>query len=296
MEKSVRTLDFKNNLEVLTLDELSMTQKEDEVGFVSKQRLRHDDFIFDIGRRITSAGLEMEQEPIYIRKGGPSTAPNANVYPFLEEKWGENALQAHVIRKLVTRINITTMQNKETQASIGIGFNQHGIILAFGQNVFVCSNMSIWGENVISNYGSSKMGTQEVLARFDDWMAGYEVKRKIDLKIISAMKRREASHKIIPDLIGQMQMAAVRQAYLKGEQAPFNISQITDFTKNYLKRLQNEEQLEIRNIWDLYNIGTRLLRANEMRDLEPIFHQNQVFGNFLMDKFSLISSTINTPI
>lgn len=283
-----KSLDFKNNLEVLTLDELKLTQKEDEVGNTSRARLRHYDLITELADKMVKRNMKFEIDPIYVRKGGPSTAPNASVYPYLEEKWGKNALEAHVIRKLVTRINITDLQDKETQASIGIGFNQHGIIVAFGQNVFVCSNMSIWGENVLSNYGSSKITNKELFSRYTDWMDAFQNKRQTDLNIIRHLKETEASQDAIPYLIGEMQMSAVKQAYLKGDVAPFNISQITDFTKSYLKRLEHDDKLDIHNMWDIYNIGTRLLRAKDVRDLEPIYHQNQVFGNFLCNRNGIV--------
>ncbi len=281
-----KTLLFENNLEVLTLDELGRTQREENVG-TAVTKVRHHSFIEDVCEQIDKRSLKPRMDDIYVRKGGPSTAPNANVYPFLEEQYGKNAIEAHVVRKLVTKVFIDAYNDKLSQSTIGIGFNQHGMILAYGQNVHVCNNMSIWGENVLSNYGSSKMSSKEMFARFGDWLDAMDEKRKVDQAIIVQLQEMAADHGALPHLIGKMQMAAVRQAYMQGDQAPFNINQVTDFTKNYLKRMKQEDKLEINTMWDVYNIGTRLLRATDVRDLEPIYHQNQVFGNFIADEYAI---------
>ena len=120
MTNKKRTLEFINGLEVLTLDELGITQREEDVGATAKPRLRHHDLILELTKRMEERGMKYKVSDIYVRQGGPSTAPNANVYPFLEEKYGAKALEAHVIRKLTVKILIEDLKDETTQSVIGV--------------------------------------------------------------------------------------------------------------------------------------------------------------------------------
>jgi hypothetical protein len=278
----------KETVKAITFDLLKETQTlQDAKGSLPKSRpIEHYQFIERLMYDIASFNFSAELEPIYVAKNDSSRIPVLD-----PNKVG--AARSWLFQRLITRINITDFSNKDNHVSIGVGYNTFGINLAWGVNVRICQNMSIMGANYfMSSYGSAKeSGIDGIFERFREWMRTSKEKYEDINRIFDVMKQREANLHTVANLVGEMQMAAVKKAYLDtATPAPLNISQVSEFSKNLLldlkeKQGNGDDDPEF-DLYTLYNIGTNILKPKNT-DLVHIWKDNSEYSDFFLKTFEL---------
>jgi hypothetical protein len=172
---------------------------------------------------------------------------------------------------------------------LAFNFNQLGQQVAFGSHVYACTNGCFFGSNIMATYGASKVSLKDLFFRLGEWMDGFEDKRKNDHTYISNMMKQKAELSDFPIIIGDLMILATK-ANLKSEEelnVPFNVTQVSDFTKDYVKKLPQITKFPIKTAWDVYNIGTRLLNPEQMKNHETIFRQNRAFGDFILEYYNI---------
>lgn len=291
MKKTLRELSIKDKREILTLPELSATVDESLIGG-SDKRIRHADFINEVVQIMEKGNLKYEVDPIHIRTGGPSNMPNVTFIENVAKDYnGERPLEAHLIRNLAGKIQVNDLSDELTNQAFAFSFNQNGFQLAYGMNVHACSNLSVWGENVLYSYGKSKHSIKEILSIVTDWTQLLEKKRNIDVSYMQKLIDIKADHTDVLKLMGELLVEANKKNMKEFNNseyvAPLNDTQVSAFAKDYVRKYQKIDKFTVENMWDVYNIGTALLRPDKVNNFEPIYRQNKSLGDFMTERYKL---------
>ena len=270
-----RKLEFDGKVELLTLDELRQTVKAKEAGI--RKSVEHFQVFDDVMEIIDKEGIKINTLPIYASGGA-----NAKRIEIAEKYVGEKALPAWYLDKVSGEVSFPDFDNQETSMKVRIEFCERGITTSVGKLVLVCTNgMTAFKGDIASTYGSNKMGYESLLNNMKIWIHELQEKNDIYNGLIDRMKNVAADAISLESTIGKLQMLAVGQAYCGGEKAPFNIGQVSNFTKSII--LQNDEK-EINNLWDLYNIGTNIQKPDLM-DMSQISNNNYELTQFFMNEY-----------
>jgi hypothetical protein len=187
-----------------------------------------------------------------------------------------------LFNQLITKIKIGNPIDPEYDTSLAISFNKQGIALAFGENVRICQNMSIFGNNIMTTYGGNKMPYEKMLEVLSRWMETLPAKQQFNKRVIDSMKSIEiGSQNKINEVIGKLYRNAVSQAYGKNF-APFTISQMSTFVREVENSLTEDSRLG--TVWDLYNFGTNLFKPADV-DMTNMFQITKHWHDFLTEEF-----------
>lgn len=278
---STRIIDFKEkNVEYLSLDELRLTVKAKEAGVNrSLEHYQVFDKVIDI---LEQNKLTYNTQPLNISSSGSKLIEIAEKYV------GEKNIKAWYLDKLSGTILLNDFQDSLSVPRINIEYNDRGINIAFGKHVLVCKNgMTAFRGDMFATFGPEKVHFEKGLEMIKGWILELDKKNKIYDSIISQMNSIDINYEEIPNIIGSLELKAVEQAYLNGPPAPFNISQISTFSKHILKSSKKDKELnKLENLWDLYNIGTYIQKP-EFMDMGTINQNNYLFTKFIIDKYNL---------
>ena len=177
-------------------------------------------------------------------------------------------------------------------AAIGLTLNKEGIMVSFAMNVWACSNFNVMGGTIMRSYGlGGREGTPWELMhhRLGIWMNSLEQMWKVENDIMHKMIQYQipAEANVIEEVIGDLYIGAVEQAYFKGKEVPFNISELSEFTQAMIR--SHKDQQQIANLWDVYNWGTSIMKPGQF-DLGEIASNSNLWAEYLLEKF-----TIETP-
>lgn len=281
LDRDAILFEDKENTKEISLKELKKTQSLSEYS----------------GRLPNSRPLEA----FALIEGVMEKCDKYNLHPSLEQIWvsksdskrikvldpdNVGSLQSWLFQRLVTRIHLnSSLSNEDNNSSIAIGYNTHGIQVAFGTNVRVCSNMSIFGNQLIATYSVGKKDKtpfEQFFNILEGWMQKAGEIRERDLGIFKLMEEYEMPANAMENMIGKLQMKAVEANYIDATTiAPLNIGQVSTFSKNYLMR---DNKSDPYNLFQAYNCGTALLKA-KTTDISTIWPDVLSLGNFCAKEY-----------
>lgn len=156
--------DFQNNnVEVMTLDTLRRTHKENDIYGNPLKGIYHYEVIERMADICQKHNLNYEVEEIFAAQNKNKAQPGVVVLPQVEQKYGAMAVEAHILRRVYTTIRIKEWETDELTTTLVIAFHQDGIQAAIGPCVRVCHNQCILSpERSVSNYGKDKVTTEEL--------------------------------------------------------------------------------------------------------------------------------------
>lgn len=302
VEKGIinRTLNFNgtNPIEILTLDELKQTYMEHNVkGEPMYNGIYHHDLIHNVGQLCKKHNLDYHVEEIFAAQNKRKGYDGVAVAPHIEKEYGENALQAHALRRVFTTIRINDMEDEESNTGLVISYHQDGLQFAIGPNVKACHNQCVLSaQRTVSNYGGEGKvkDLDKIFDVIDDWLHNFTEQRTYDSKVISQMKTIQTSYADVMQLIGRLNVIRVskdsKNKSLKenknlGKVYPLNQAQISEFTENYLLKCIELETTNM-SLWDVYNISTRFFKPG-LTDIPNIVTQNVAWAEFLIDEYKL---------
>ena len=288
-EASKGLIDFTvNPVQTISLDDLRVTADERTSRQDYMNGIAHYQLFDRIAEIVDKGNLNFHIDKIFAADNKNKVLPGVTILPFAQEKYGIGSLESHILRRVTGKINIFNEEDDESNGSVAISFHQQGIQVAFGQNVKICSNMSIFGENLLYSYGTNSMPIEKMFNVISDWMAKFQEMRAFDMGVINRMKNILVDPlEELPKLIGKLQIEAVNSAYRKSNIIPpLNISQISKFTENALNKFEEEHIGEMMSLWKLYNIATELHKPG-LTDFPNILPANKNFGNFVIRNFSI---------
>ncbi len=280
----------KNNIEVLDLETLRKTHKENDIYGNPLRGVYHYQVINRIADICRNSGLDYTIEEIFAAKNNSRQNPGVVVLPQVEAIHGTNSVEAHILRRVYTTIRINDRETPEMTSNIVIAYHQEGIQLAFGPCVKICHNQCILNkERIASNYGADKVTDEQLFESVENWMSNFFEYRETDLRILQQMKEVNCTQNDVYQLIGLLTSLRVAHdcdnSTLRNEVKtyPLTQSQISQFTQDYLEKAQETSTF---SLWDIYNIATELYKPGKT-DIPNLITQNFALMEVLTDRYSL---------
>ena len=304
MEK--RTLNFaEQSVQVLTLEELERSYHEnlptgDPVGGIY-----HFALVQQVLELFEKRGLKPVVQEIFAAANRDSKRPGVTILPQLEEKFGERAIEAHLLRRVYANIEIRADETDDVVTCLAVAYHQKGIQLGIGPMVKVCHNQTILGaQDVVSNYtcysGQSRKdrySLEMVLARAEEWAEDYEPYQKIRCERMSALKDAAFSRQDMLQLIGilvekRILHDSANEVLHVATPYPLNSGQINETAENLLALFAHRGQspsnpvaalpshsgdspheLPTLSYWDAYQQLNTVLKPNRM-DIPQVLPQS----------------------
>lgn len=197
--------------------------------------------------------------------------------------------------KILTTIQLPGLvedQNEGTvnarNASIGLTLNKEGLQVAFGMNVWACTNFNVMGGTIMTSYSNRNregLPWDAMEHRLEKWIRGANQIWSLQNNIMNGMKNHVLGNPgIVETVMGDLYMKAIKQAYFKGDPTPFDTHELSNFAQEAIR--QQKEKETIANIWDLYNWGTSIMKPGQV-DIGEIATNSNMWADYLIDEFSL---------
>ena len=279
-----RQLNFaEKSVQVLTLEELEKSYHEnlptgDPVGGIY-----HFALIQQVLEIFEKRGLKPVVQEIFAAANRDSKRPGVTLLPQLEEKFGERAIEAHLLRRVYANIEVRSDETDDIVTCLAVAYHQKGIQLGIGPMVKVCHNQTILGaQDVISNYtcygGQSrkdKFTLEMVMDRTQQWADDYEPYQKIRRERMAALKSaqmdREGMLQLIGVLVEKRILHDTNNDVLRISQPyPLNSSQINETSEQLIALMRHDEPI---SYWDAYQQLNTVLKPGRM-DIPQVLPQS----------------------
>ena len=270
-------------VQVLTLEELEKSYHEnlptgDPVGGIY-----HFALIQQLLEIFEKRGLKPVVQEIFAAANRDSKRPGVTLLPQLEEKYGERAIEAHLLRRVYANIELRSDETDDLVTCLAVAYHQKGTQLGIGPMVKVCHNQTILGaQDVVSNYTcfsgqarKDRLTLEMVMARAEQWADEYEPYQKIRKERMGAMKSAQMNRERMLRLIGVL----VEKRILHDSQNdllhvsspyPLNSSQINETAENLLALMHHDAPI---TYWDAYQELNTVLKPNRM-DIPQVLPQS----------------------
>ena len=294
-----RTLNFaEKSVQVLTLEELERSYHEnlptgDPVGGIY-----HFALIQQVLEAFEQRGLKPVVQEIFAAANRDSKRPGVTLLPQLEEKYGERAVEAHLLRRVYANIEIRSDETDDVVTCLAVAYHQKGIQLGIGPMVKVCHNQTILGaQDVVSNYacfgahrgqepcnvfdshrGSSprvRLSVEDVLARAQQWADDYEPYQKVRQERVSRMKSAQMDREGMLRLIGILVEKRIlhdtpNELLHESTPYPLNSSQINETSEQLIALMRHDGPV---SYWDAYQQLNTVLKPGRM-DIPQVLPQS----------------------
>ena len=240
--------------------------------------MKHADFIEKIADMV-SKDYDVTVGKIYVPKNRIGV-----VHELDPEKKG--LINASMFRSLIGEIHLNSLKNDEMNMKLAINITERGVTLAQGTNVQICSNMTIMGaSNMISTMGRQGLPFDKFTELFNSWVPQMGVTFENYVNTVEQMKSIQlGSNGQIQELIGELQIAAIRGNYEKGYYgAPLNLSELSRLTQDLIKKpdFLNDEPM---SLWDIFNDFTYVQTHSE-QNIDTKIEDMIRTSEFLLKKY-----------
>lgn len=278
----------KAKTQIITLDQLNRTYRENDVYGNPLKGIYHYDLFNKVISECEELGYNVEVYDMFAAQNRDRQSPGVVRLPQVEAVKGENAVEAHILRRVYANIRITDFDDDETTTNVAVAFHQKGIQIGFGPNVMICHNQCMLSpELYMSSYSEkgkkgSGMDIASMLDTLKSWLVDARRIIETDRERIARMKETKISAEQMFLLIGLMTATRVkadttRKSIRENITYPLNQSQITIFTEDMLEAYNKQEYV---TAWDMYNSATNLYKANRM-DIPALLPQNRAMVAFM---------------
>lgn len=280
--------DFQNNnVEIMTLDTLRRTHKENDIYGKPLKGIYHYEVIQRMMNLCEKHNLNYEVEEIFAAQNKNKNQPGVVVLPQVEQKFGVLAIEAHILRRIYATIRIKNWETDELTTTLVVAYHQDGIQAAIGPCVKICHNQCILSpQRSASNYGRDKLSNEQLFDRVDEWLGNFEEQMTEDRERIKKLKSKIVSPQELYAFIGLL--TALRVSHDSSDKRlssqvdtyPLNQGQISVFTEDLLKLNLEKGQL---TLWDIYNIATELYKPGKT-DIPAMIPQNGALADLLLSE------------
>lgn len=272
----------------ITLEQLGRTYRENDVYGYPLKGIYHYDLFNKVIAECEDVGYNVEVYDMFAAQNRDRNQPGVVKLPQVEAQKGENAVEAHILRRVFANIRITDFDDGETTTNLAVAFHQKGIQIGFGPNVMICHNQCLLSpELYMSTYSEkgrkgSGIELSTMLDTLKSWLVDARHIVETDRERIEKMKNTRVSAEQMFTLIGLMTAMRVksdttRKSIRENITYPLNQSQITVFTEDMLEAYHTKEVV---TAWDMYNSATNMYKANKM-DIPALLPQNRAFVDFI---------------
>lgn len=276
-------------VQVLTLKELEKSYHEnlptgDPVGGIY-----HFALISEVLEAFEQRGLKPVIQEIFAAANRDSRRPGVTLLPQLEEKYGERAIEAHLLRRVYANIEIRSDETADIVTCLAVAYHQKGIQLGIGPMVKVCHNQTILGaQDVVSNYScwgmqksdgrckkSEKLGVEDIITRAQQWADDYEPYQKIRRERMGMLKSAQMDREGMLQLIGILVEKRIlhdtaNEVLRQSSPYPLNSSQINETSEQLIALMRHDEPI---SYWDAYQQLNTVLKPQRM-DIPQVLPQS----------------------
>lgn len=284
-------LDFDiSKVQTLTLEQLARTEKENDYNGNPLMGIYHFQLIQQIQEMCAERGYRAEIWDLFAANNKDRRAPGVSRLPQKEEKFGERAIEAHILRRVYCNIRLYDLDKGEGDEAIttnlAISFHQKGLQVGIGRNVVICHNQTMLNrEQYAATYkdGSTMgVGLSELLEKVSIWLDNLRNITAEDDEKIEKMKRREISAQEMFTIIGMLTALRVASETKHKEirnvaTIPLNQAQIGRITEKMMLAYNHKGKV---TAWDFYNAATDMYKSATL-DQPMILSQNLAMVDFL---------------
>jgi len=277
-------------VEILNLEELKRTVNAIDMGRQTKTRpVSHFKFIEDILSILNESGHKTFIDHIYCAKSA-----GTKIIPKIEEQYGvAKILEAWILDRITGKIMISTLSNEEVQCCIAFSYHDKGLDLAFGTDVRDCTNMCIYGSNILHTYGSKKdVNYERIMQVLKEWSGRFDSMYLRDLEITQKMKEVTVTSGDMLKFIGKLTVLAVK-ANIPGMKvvAPLNITQVNEVVRGILaKKGDKFYEGPDCTLWEFYNFMT-FCKKGDTSDITTLLIDIADLGNMVITEFNVLSDS-----
>lgn len=292
-------LDFETaRVQVLTLDQLQRTHKEDDIYGKPLKGIYHYDLIFQIIGLCNEFGYNAEVYDLFAAQNKDRSTPGVVRLPQVEAIKGQRAIEAHILRRVFANIRLTDFDDETNTTNLAVSFHQKGIQVGFGSMVKICHNQTMLNADcyasTYSDRGNGRRSKEDeitipgLLDIVRSWLIDARHLVVADREKMERMKAINVMAEQIFTIIGMLTAIRVKcDSHHKEIKTnivyPLNQAQITTYTEDLLVRYHNAGKI---TVWDLYDAATDLYKANLM-DIPAMLPQNRAMVRFLDEQFNL---------
>lgn len=285
----------KARVQVLTLDQLSRTHKENDVYGNPLKGIYHFALLQQVIEMCNEFGYNAEVYDLFAAQNKDRNTPGVVRLPQVETVYGERAVEAHILRRVFANIRLTDFDDAENTTNLAVAFHQKGIQAGFGNMVKICHNQCMLSPtNYIATYSEKGKGRGEgvtipqVLDTIKSWLFDARQIVVTEREKIEKMQNIDVDADTIFRLIGLLTALRVkcdtRHTEIRETKVyPLNQAQIFQYTEALMLKYHETHNI---TAWDLYNAATDLYKADAM-DIPALLPQNRAMVSFLDEQFNL---------
>ena len=285
----------KEKTQALTLEMLSRTHRENDVYGNPLKGIYHFQLLNNVLDMAKEIGYDVEVYDLFAAQNRDRMTPGVVKLPQVEAQFGQNAVEAHILRRVYANIRIKDFDDAETTTNLAVAFHQKGIQVGFGPNVKICHNQCMLSPQLyIASYGDKGTGRgggadiETILRTVRQWLENAKTFVENDRRRIEQMKQTVVTADQMLMIIGQLNALRVkadtsRKLIRENITYPLNQAQITTFTEDMLCAYAKGGKV---TAWDIYDSATNLYKATRM-DIPQLLPQNRAMVSFINDWFQL---------
>lgn len=284
-------LDFDiSKVQTLTLEQLARTEKENDYSGNPLMGIYHFQLIQQVQEMCAERGYKAEIWDLFAANNKDRRAPGVSRLPQKEEKYGERAIEAHILRRVYCNIRLYDLDKGEGDDAIttnlAISFHQKGLQVGIGRNVVICHNQTMLNrEQYAATYKDGRtpgIALNEMIAKIGVWLDDLRNITADDDEKIEKMKRRVISAQEMFTIIGMLTSLRVAsetkfKAIRNNNTIPLNQAQISRITEKMMLAYQDRGKV---TAWDFYNAATDMYKPY-MLDQPMILSQNLALVDFI---------------
>jgi hypothetical protein len=275
----------KTKVQTLSIDQLERTNREHNVYGQPIMGIYHCELLRNLEDLAQRSGLHIEYDEIFAANGGASSSPGVALLPHVEERYGERAIEAHILRRVYANMVIRDFDTNEFTTQMAVSFHQDGIQVGFGNQVRICHNLTMLGRSQsAATYGRGAVDIPTLLQTVRSWLNNAQEHIEADREQIRRMKSIGVDYHQNCMMLGALQIQRVChdtkiREIRSGETYPLNGTQINRLTES-LEVEYNKANGDAISLWQWYNCATELHKAGRS-DVPTILPQNIALNTFL---------------
>ncbi len=246
----MKELDFqKNKVEVMTLEELSQTYRENYPNGLPVGGMYHFALIQQILESFERYNLKYEVKEVFAANNNDRYRPGVTIANDVALEKGDKSLEAHILRRVYANIEQTGSDDPEWHFNCAVAYHQKGIQVAFGPMVYVCHNQTIMSaEDIFSTQKISQCKGEERLERdvtamlsgVNDYVERFGERMQVMAKTVKDWKQRpflpEDFRHVLADLMLSRVAHDSKDPHIhQAEDYPLTSSQINAACERYLQ-------------------------------------------------------------
>lgn len=290
------TLKFAENpVQVLSLEQLERSYHEDLPTGQPVGGIYHYALIQEVLEAFEKRRLNPVVREVFAASNRDSRRPGVTILPQLEERYGEKAIEAHLLRRVYANIEIRADETDELVTCLAVAYHQKGIQFGIGPMVKVCHNQTILGaQDVASNYHcygsfdkSENLSVEGLIERANEWAERYHPHQTARMMDVLDLKNAELTQSDIYELIGRLVEKRIihdsqDDRIHKAEPYPLNSSQINQACEKLFVMMSTKEE---KSYWDAYQELNQVLKPDRM-DVPQVLPQSLALFELLKEMIS----------